>query len=127
MGNYLNGCALGRPPRSTMNGSTQRTRSGQRLFNGRIEKRLPASVAVHLVSPTDPRARERTVTENVSPHGTCIISERSWKPGEEVIVAPRGEFQQKGRVVYCVGNTRGRFCLGVEFPDRSVKWGDDSV
>ncbi|PYT62266.1 MAG: hypothetical protein DMG46_01445 [Acidobacteria bacterium] len=81
----------------------------------------------HLVSPTDPRARERTVTENVSPHGTCIISERSWKPGEEVIVAPRGEFQQKGRVVYCVGNTRGRFCLGVEFPDRSVKWGDDSV
>ena len=108
-----------------MNGPTQHTRLGQRLFDGRVEKRVTTSAAVHLVSPADPRAPERTITENISPHGTRVISERSWEPGEEVIVAPRGEFQRIGRVVYCVANARGRFLLGVEFPDRSVKWGDD--
>ena len=106
-----------------MNG---RTRPDHRLFDGRIEKRVTASAAVHLVSSAD-RAGERTITENISPHGTRIVSERSWEPGEEVIVAPRGEFPQIGRVVYCVANTRGRFLLGVEFPDRSVKWGDESI
>ena len=111
--------------RLTMKGS-ERTRPGQRLFDGRLEKRLRTSTAVHLISPGDPRAHEPTVTENVSPHGTRVISERSWQPGEEVIFAPSGEFQRIGRVVYCLANTRGRFCLGVQFPDRSVKWGDDS-
>ena len=101
-------------------------RPRQRLFDGRVEKRLTTSVPAQLVSPSDARGRERTVTENVSAHGARIISERSWRPGEEVIVAPRGEFQQIGRVVYCVARPRGHFWLGVEFPDRSVKWGDDS-
>lgn len=106
-----------------MNG---RTRADHRIFDGRVEKRVTTMAAVHLESPEDPRARERTITENISPHGTRIVSERSWEPGEEVIVAPRGEFRQKGRVVYCIANARGRFLLGVEFLDRSVKWGDDS-
>jgi hypothetical protein len=106
-----------------MNG---RTRPDHRLFDGRVEKPVSTSAAVHLESPAEPRARARTITENISPHGARIVSERSWEPGEELIVAPKGEFQQKGRVVYCVANARGRFLLGVEFLDRSVKWGDDS-
>jgi len=109
-----------------MNGSNERRKPGQRPFDGRSEKRSTTLVRVRLASPTDIRAPERTVTESISPHGTRIISERSWQPGEDVVVVPRGEFPHTGKVVYCEAKTGGNFCLGVEFRGRSVKWGDDS-
>jgi len=54
------------------------------------------------------------------------MSERSWQPGEDVVVVPRGESPHTGKVIYCEAKTGGRFYLGVEFRGRSVKWGDDS-
>jgi hypothetical protein len=58
----------------------------RRLFDGRIEKRVPTSVPVYLVSLEDSRTRERTLTENVSPQGVRVISKRSWRPGEESLI-----------------------------------------
>jgi hypothetical protein len=86
------------------------------------------SVPVYLASLGEPRARERTVTENVSPHGARVISKRSWRSDEETLITPlAGEFPQVGRVVYSQRkNGGGRFYLGLEFLDRSVKWGDYS-
>jgi len=109
-----------------MNGPVHR-RPKQRLFDGRIEKRLPTSVPVYLASLDEPRARERALTENVSPHGARVVSQRSWRSGEESLIAPlTGEFPQVGRVIYCLPTARQRFCLGVEFPSRAVKWDVDS-
>ena len=100
-----------------------RRRPNKRLFDGRIEKRLPTSVPVYLASLGEPRARERTLTENVSPHGACVISKRSWKSGEmSLITLLAGGFQQVASVIYCLPKAGDRFCLGVEFPDRTVKW-----
>jgi len=109
-----------------MNGAdTTRSRLEHWLFDGRIEKRLPVPVPVYLASLREPRGREQTVTENVSPHGTRVTSKRPWRPGEEALIAPgTGEFPQVGRVVYCERKTEGRFCLGVEFLGRSVNWGE---
>ena len=105
-----------------MKGSAPRM-PNQRLFDGRIEKRLPNSVPVYLATPEDPRARERTLTENVSPHGARVISKRFWQPGEEPLLIPlTGEFPQVGRVIYCLPKAGDRFCVGVEFADRTVKW-----
>jgi PilZ domain-containing protein len=93
----------------------------------RIEKRLPTSIPVYLANMEDPRAGERTLTENVSPHGARIITKRSWRSGEEPLVTPlTGEFPQLGRVIYCLPKRGDRFRLGVEFPDHSVKWDDQS-
>ena len=64
--------------------------NGARHFNGRIEKRLPTSVPVYLASLDEPRSRERTVTENVSPHGARVVSQRFWQSGEESLVTPLG-------------------------------------
>jgi hypothetical protein len=97
----------------------------QRLFDGRIEKRLPTSVPVHLASLEDPRANERTLTENISFHGACVISKRSWRPGEESLITPLAlGFAQVARVIYCLQRAGNRFCLGVEFLDGAVKWDD---
>jgi hypothetical protein len=107
-----------------MSRSSER-RKRQRLFEGRVEKRLATSVPVHLVSSSHAHVPERTFTENVSPHGARIISQRSWCSGEEAVIVPRGGFAQVGRVVYCGAQTSGRFCLGVEFRGLSIKWGED--
>jgi len=80
-----------------MNGTATWRRLEQKLFDGRIEKRLPASVPVYLTSLREPRSGEQTTTENVSPHGARTISKRLWRAGEEVLVAPlTGEFPQVG-------------------------------
>jgi hypothetical protein len=108
-----------------MNGSALRRKPNQRLFDGRIEKRILASVPVYIASLEEPRARERTLTENVSPHGARIISKRFWKSGGESLITPlTGEFPQVGRVIYCLPKAGDHFCLGVEFPDRTVKWAE---
>ncbi len=108
-----------------MSDTTRRMTPRHRFFDGRIEKRLSMSVPVYLTAMTEPHSRERTTTENVSPHGARAISKRSWRSGEEALIAPlSGELRQVGRVVYCETRTGGRFCLGVKFPDRSVKWAD---
>ena len=108
-----------------MDGSARRRIPNQRLFDGRVEKRLATSISVYLASLADPRALERTVTENISPHGTRVISKRSCRSGEEVLISPlTGEFPQVGRVIYCLPKTRDRFSLGVEFPDPTVEWGE---
>jgi hypothetical protein len=107
-----------------MDDSAQRRRLNKRLFDGRIEKRLPTSVPVYLGSLEDPRTPERTLTENVSPHGARVISKRSWQPGEESLITPlTGELPQVGRVIYCLPKAGDRFCLGMKFLDRAVNWG----
>jgi hypothetical protein len=111
-----------------MDDSAQRKRPNKRIFVGRIEKRLPTSVPVYLGSLEDPSAPERTFTENVSPHGARVLSKRSWQPGEESLITPlNGECPQVGRVIYCLPKQRNRFCLGMEFLDRAVNWGDPSA
>ena len=107
-----------------MNTAAERSRPKQRLLDGRIEKRLPVSVPIYLAHLNELRAREQTVTENVSPHGARILTKQFWRTGEEALIARRtGEFLQVGRVVYSE-QKMGCFCLGVEFLDRSVNWGE---
>src|SRR5437870_13717825 len=106
-----------------MNGA-HRGSPNNRYFTGRIEKRFPTSVAVYLASLDEPRSRERTLTENVSPHGARVISQRFWQSGEESLITPlTGEFRQVGRVIYCFQTAGDRFCVGVEFSDHTGKWG----
>jgi len=111
----------------SVSGTATQSTLEQRLFDGRIEKRLPVSVPVYLTSLREPRSGERTNTENVSPHGARTISKRSWRAGEEALITPlMGEFPQVGRVVYCEQKTEGHSCVGVEFLGHSVNWGNDS-
>jgi len=105
-----------------MNGA-HRGRPNNTYFTGRIERRLPTSVPVYLASLDEPRSRERTLTENVSSHGARVISQRFWQSGEESLITTlTGEFRQVGRVIYCLPKAGDHFCLGVEFPDRTVEW-----
>jgi hypothetical protein len=106
-----------------MNDPARRGRPDERLF--RIEKRLSILIPVYLASLRDPRNREQTTTENISPHGARVMSKRSWRPGEgSIITRTAGGFGQAGRVIYCLPRAGLGFCLGIEFPDRAISWAE---
>lgn len=68
-----------------------------------------------------PKTRERTLTENVSPHGLRVQSVSSWRLGEKVEVTPmKGEIAMLGEVVYCQRVRGERFYLGLKFRDKHI-------
>src|SRR2546430_9488773 len=76
--------------------STQRKVPRLKSFDARIERREPLPVQVYLANLEQPRARERTVTEDVSPHGARVLTKRCWQPGEVPLVTPlMGEFPKR--------------------------------
>ena len=97
-------------------------------LDGRVEKRVPKVISVTLEGLREPGIFENTITENVSPHGTRVLTKRFWRPGEKMLLTPlSGESQQLQlpvRVVYCRVMANGDVCVGLEFPDHSIKWAE---
>lgn len=90
------------------------------LLDGRMEKRVPAAVRVHVASLNGQDHGERTFTENVSLRGAQLITEQPWRPNEEVLLTfEAGQLQRRGRVVYCRALGNGRFCMGLELRELS--------
>jgi hypothetical protein len=95
---------------------------------GRIEKRIPMQVPVHLVNAKGRRESEKVITENVSPHGARVVTKRAWRPGEASQLAPlTDEFQLTARVVYCHSRDDKSFSVGLEFSEARVQWGERSL
>jgi len=94
-----------------------------KTFDARIEKRDPLPVQVYLASLEKPRARERTITEDVSPHGARVVSSRYWQPGDVPLLTPLiGRYPKHARVVYCVPQPNGGYCVGIKFEGPTFKW-----
>ena len=93
------------------------------FIDGRFEKRFDIAVSVFLAGLKESRTRERTVTENVSPHGARVDTARFWRRGEKLMIMPLiGEFLQDAQVIYCHRKANDRFCIGVKFSARPVRW-----
>ena len=104
-------------------GDTQQKNPRLKSFDARIEKRVPLPVQVYLASLAEPRARERTVTEDVSPHGARVLTSRYWQPGEvPLLTSLIGEYPQHARIVYCVPQPNGGYCVGINFEGSTFKW-----
>jgi hypothetical protein len=94
-------------------------------LNGRMEKRLPVAVVVHLAHVQDHlvNAAELTYTENVSAHGACVISKRAWQPGEAAEVASfKEQVALRGKVVHCRKYSHDQYVVGLTFQGREVTW-----
>ena len=103
--------------------STQRKILRLKSSDARIEKREPLPVQLYLASLDDPRTRERTVTEDVSPHGARVLTQRCWNPGEVPLLTPLiGEYPKHARVVYCTRQSNGGYCVGIEFEGPTFRW-----
>src|SRR5438105_15360346 len=92
-------------------------------FDARIERREPVPVQIYLANLDEPRIRERTVTEDVSPHGARVLTKRYWQPGEvPLLTSLIGEYPQHARIVYCVPQPNGGYCVGINFEGSTFKW-----
>jgi PilZ domain-containing protein len=98
-------------------------------LDGRHEKRLPIVVVVQLADAERQQSngREKTYSDNISPHGACVASKRPWSPGKEVeIVSITNAIKARGKVVYCRQGKNGRYFLGLNFRERPVRWSNFS-
>jgi PilZ domain len=69
----------------------------------RTEDRRPMKVSVDLSSLDVRTPAQEGITENVSPRGARILTNKPWKPNERLNVRSlRGNFRSRARVVYCV-------------------------
>ena len=90
---------------------------------GRSEKRTARAEAVELSRLDDSLLRERAFTENVSPLGARIVTEREWEPGTQVLaIFPEEGVRSRARVVYCARLAKYRFAVGLELSTRVEQW-----
>src|SRR5260370_4365204 len=74
-------------------------RPGSMPLDGRMEKRVPLEVHVHLVTNEQFPVAERAITVNVSPHGARVVTKRLWRAGEQPwLVSLSSEFRLQARV-----------------------------
>jgi PilZ domain len=94
-------------------------------YVGRMEKRIPIALVVHLTRPVAQSANgtELTYTDNVSAHGACVVSSRSWQPGEIAeVTSLKDETTLRGKVIHCQKRTDDRYRVGLTFLGRTVSW-----
>lgn len=99
-------------------------------YVGRMEKRIPIALVVHLArAQAQPaNATELTYTDNVSAHGACVVSHRSWQPGEIAeVTSLKDETTIRGRVIHCQKRNDDRYRIGLTFQGRTLSWGNYSV
>jgi|SRR5215467_1049570 len=90
-----------------------------------MEKRLPIAMVVNLASPRVQGANgaELTYTDNVSAHGACVVSNRSWQPGEVAeITSLLDQIAMRGKVAYCRKYDEERYAIGLSFQNCAVVW-----
>jgi hypothetical protein len=88
----------------------------------RLEKRIPSTIAVHLIKHGNMSGLETTFTEDVSSRGARVASFRSWRPSEVLVLELLpGDFRAVARVTYCQEQSKG-FVIGLEFLEPSGRW-----
>ena len=93
-------------------------------LEGRVEKRLPIAIVVHLARAGKPAdGAELTYTVNVSAHGARLLSNRPWQIGELVQVTSfKDQIAIRGKVAHCQKLGDRRFGIGLSFNGSRVTW-----
>ena len=94
-------------------------------LDGRIEKRVPREVRVHLILDEPSLLAEKVITVNVSPRGARLVTRCCWRVGELPWLTPlTADIRQRARVVYCQPLPGQHFCVGLEFRPPFRNWAD---
>jgi hypothetical protein len=89
----------------------------------RRETRVPMEVGVQITGHPAMPGTETTFTENVSPHGARVLSNRRWNTGDRLTISTlTGAFRAIARVAYCQTTPHSGFAIGLEFVKPSGNW-----
>lgn len=93
------------------------------LREKRIEKRIPAEVAVELSKLDEPLNHEKALAENTSRHGARVITEKPWLTNSHVLVKlPQRDKRPRARIAYCSALAGDVFALGLQFSSAVDDW-----
>jgi PilZ domain len=99
--------------------------ASESILNGRMDKRLPIAMVVHLAQAQGQpvNGSEVTYTDNISVNGARVVTSHPWQTGEIVQVTPlKEETTIRGKVVYCQKLMDDRYCIGLNFRGRPITW-----
>jgi hypothetical protein len=83
---------------------------------GRIEKRIRLALPLEVSKLRDPVGPEHAITENVCSGGVRVLTRRSMKPNERLMIRSfENDLQTQVRVVYCQRLPDGRYGVGFRF------------
>jgi hypothetical protein len=89
----------------------------------RILSREPVIVPVDLASLDVRMPAQVGVTQNVSPRGARIITNKPWQPNDRLnLRSLQGSLRARARVVYCQTLEGGSFALGLELFASAGDW-----
>jgi hypothetical protein len=90
--------------------------------DGKLEKRIPMTVAVHISEGPSAGCVETTFTEDVSSRGARVPSARPWKRNQTLnFESLAGDFRAVARVAYCRPHPDG-YVIGLEFLEPNGRW-----
>jgi len=89
----------------------------------RRETRVPMEVGVRIFGHHSLPGAETTFTENVSPRGARVFTNRHWKTNDRLTITTlTGSFRALARVAYCHTVPDNGFAVGLEFLDPVGNW-----
>lgn len=88
----------------------------------RSAERSVLNVPLWITSLHRPAVFEVLSTENVSEFGVQMISQRPWKPAEQVLVSSPPEFGRSGCVVYCKKLPSEDYLVGIQLDGPVEDW-----
>lgn len=93
------------------------------MLQGQKEPRIPKRFLVQISSVREPIVSELSPTENVSPFGARVTTNRSWTPDTRVLVkSSERDLWARARVVHCQPLGGKAFAVGLEFLARTGEW-----
>jgi len=92
------------------------------MSSGRLEDRISIGSPGQLEIVGNPRDSECAWIENISDHGTRVISRRRWRFGDRVLITSRCRpFRSTiASVIYCETLMQGLYAIGCETPEGGV-------
>jgi hypothetical protein len=90
---------------------------------GRFEKRIARAVSVEIHAGDEGMPKQRTLTENVSPHGARVLMDGEWRRGQHVmVISPNEGVRSRAQIVYCQRLAESRFAVGLELSEEVELW-----
>lgn len=88
----------------------------------RAENRIPQRMFVRLSLP-DSNQFEMAQTIDISRHGACVATKKSWQPDQHLLLRSlRGNFTSYARVVHCEFLAENSYSLGLELYNPVGDW-----
>ena len=88
----------------------------------RVEARVPLTGPMWLTSLDNGGEFEISTTENASITGARVVTTKSWKPNEFVLISQPPGFCAVGRIAYCHQMPSENFALGISLEAPPSDW-----